>query len=190
MLAAGRAAEAEELAADLRWVGARLELSGPAGPYVDLALIGSPRAQRLGRVFAAAAHLLAPTDPPHSLIDILYSRVSGDLGWAAQAQALTASRKLPALINKWPLPDLPDPALQRALTGHTRYVAAVAIAPDGAWLATAGDDGTVRIWDPATADIRAVMRVDRPLADCAWSPSGQSLVVAGDAGLYHFTFKP
>jgi WD40 repeat protein len=67
-------------------------------------------------------------------------------------------------------------------------VSAVAIAPDGAWLATAGGDGSVRIWDPATAGIRAAMRVDRPLADCAWSPSGQSLVVAGDAGLYHFTF--
>ena len=100
MLAAGLIAEAEELAADLRWVGARLELSGPAGPYADLALIGTLRTQRLGRVFAAAAHLLAPTDPPHSLIDILYSRVSHDPGWGAQARALTASRKLPALINK------------------------------------------------------------------------------------------
>ena len=52
MLEAGWAAQAEELAADLRWVGARLELSGPAGPYADLAVIRTPRAQRLGRVFA------------------------------------------------------------------------------------------------------------------------------------------
>ena len=119
LLAAGRADQAEEVAADLRWAGARLQASGPAGPYADLALIGTPRAQRLGRVLGQAAHLLAPTDPPHSLIDILYSRVSHDPDWAAQAEALTASRKLPALINKWPLPDLPDPALRRTLTGHT-----------------------------------------------------------------------
>ena len=26
----------------------------------------------------------------------------------------------------------------------------MAVAPDGTWLATAGDDGTVRIWDPTT----------------------------------------
>ena len=64
LLAAGCADQAEEVAADLRWVGARLEASGPAGPYADLALIGSPRAERLGRVLGQAAHLLAPTDPP------------------------------------------------------------------------------------------------------------------------------
>ena len=114
---AGRS-QAEEVAADLRWVGARLQASGPAGPYADLALIGTPRAERLARVLGQAAHLLAPTDPPHSLIDILYSRVSHDPDWGAQAEALTASRKLPRLINKWPLPDLPDPALRRTLTGH------------------------------------------------------------------------
>ena len=157
LLAAGRAADADELAADLRWAGARLELSGPAGPYADLARIGTPRAQRLARVLGQAAHLLAPADPPHSLIDILYSRVSRDPDWGAQAQALTASRKLPALISKWPLPDLPHPALQRALTGHTSGVSAVAIAPDGTWLATASDDGSVRIWDPATGQQRAAL---------------------------------
>ena len=150
MLAAGRAAEAEELAADLRWARARLELSGPAGPYADLTMISTPRAQRLARVLGQAAHLLAPTAPPHSLTDILYSRVSHDPDWGAQAQALIAHRKLPALINKWPLPDLPHPALQRVLTGHTIGVSAVAIAPDGTWLATASGDRTVRIWDQAT----------------------------------------
>jgi WD40 repeat protein len=31
---------------------------------------------------------------------------------------------------------------------------AVAVAPDGSWLTTAGDDGTVRIWDPATGTQR------------------------------------
>jgi hypothetical protein len=190
LLAAGRADQAEEVAADLRWAGARLQASGPARPYADLALVGTPRAQRLGWVLGQAAHLLAPTDPPHSLIDILYSRVSHDPGWAAQAEALTASRKPPRLINKWPLPDLPGPALRRALTGHAHGVTAVAIAPDGTWLASAGGDGSVRIWDPVTGGISAVMRVDSRLEDCAWSPSSQSLAAAGEAGLYHFTFKP
>ena len=122
LLAAGRGDEAGELAADLRWAGARLQHSGPAAPYTDLALIGVPRTRRLARVLGQAAHLLAPTDPPHSLTDILYSRVSHDPDWGPQAQALTRNRKLPALINQWPLPDLPDPALRRTITGHTGWV--------------------------------------------------------------------
>ena len=183
LLAAGRAADAEELAADLRWVGARLELSGPAGPYADLARIGTPRARRLARVLGQAAHLLAPADPPHSLTDILYSRVSHDPDWGAQAQALAASRKLPALINKWPLPDLPDPALQRALTGHTGPVSAVAIAPDGTWLATGSDDGTVRIWDPATGQQRATLTGHTGYVTAvAIAPDGTWLATASDDG--------
>ncbi|HEV3291518.1 MAG TPA: NB-ARC domain-containing protein [Streptosporangiaceae bacterium] len=119
LLAAGWADQATEVAADLRWVGARLQASGPAGSYADLVLVGTTLTQRLARVLGQAAHLLAPTDPPHSLVDILYSRVSHDPHWATQAQALAASHKLPALINKWPLPDLPDPALRRILVGDS-----------------------------------------------------------------------
>ena len=145
-----------------------------------------------------SAHLLAPTDPPHSLTDILYSRVSHDPDWGPQAQALAAGRKQPALISEWPLPDLPAPPCAASSTGHTgevtrwrsprtapgspprgdgrcgsgtlppassapsspatpRSVKAVAVAPDGTWLATASYDDTVRIWDPATGQQRAVL---------------------------------
>jgi WD40 repeat protein len=38
-----------------------------------------------------------------------------------------------------------DGTLRATLTGHKGGVGAVAIAPDGTWLAT-GDVGTVRIW--------------------------------------------
>jgi WD40 repeat protein len=66
----------------------------------------------------------------------------------------------------------------------------VAIAPDGTWAASADEDGTVRVWDPATGLVSAAMRVDSALKGCAWSPSGQALALAGDAGLYYFSFKP
>jgi WD40 repeat protein len=157
MLGAGRAGQAEETAADLRWVDARLRASGPAAAAADLALAGTPRAERLRRVLAQSAHLLAPTDPPHSQTDILYSRVSHDPDWGPQAQALSASRQLPALSSKWPQPDLPGPRLRRTFTGHTGTVTAVAIASGGSWVATAGEDGTARIWDAATGQHRATL---------------------------------
>ena len=183
MLAAGRAAEAEELAADLRWAGTRLELSGPAAPYADLARISTPRAQRLARVFGQAAPLLAPANPPHSLIDILYSRISHDPEWGAQAQALAARRKLPALMNRWPLPDLPHPALRCALTGHTGPVRTVAIAPDGTWLATASTDQTVRTWDLATRQQRATFSYTGLMRAMAITPAGAWLAAYDDGAV-------
>ena len=33
----------------------------------------------------------------------------------------------------------------------------MAVAPDGSWLATGGEDGTVRIWDAATGQERAIL---------------------------------
>ena len=180
MLAAGRSAEAEDLAADLRWVGMRLQRSGPAAPYADLAMIGTQRTRRLARVLGQGAHLLAPTEPPYSLTDILHSRVSHDPEWAHQVRALASSRNLPALINKWPLPDLPDPALRRTLIGHTGWVHAVTVAPDGTWLASSGDDGSVRIWDPATGQQRAVLEGHRGgVSGMAVAPDGTWLASGG-----------
>jgi WD40 repeat protein len=77
-----------------------------------------------------------------------------------------------------------------SLTGHTGQVNAVAIAPDGTWLATTGSDGSVRIWDAATGAAGAMIRLDNSADSCAWSPRGESLVVGGHAGIYCFIFKP
>jgi WD40 repeat protein len=183
LLATDQAGDAEGVAVDLRWIGARLEHSGPAGPFADLTLIKTPRAERLRRLFAQSAHLLVPTEPPHSLIDILYSRVGHDPDWGAQVTALRRDRTLPALINRWPLPDLPDPALRRTLTGHTGSVTAVAIAPDGAWLASGSEDGAVRIWDPVTGQPRAALtRRTSAVTAMAIAPDGAWLASASDGG--------
>jgi hypothetical protein len=189
LLAADRGAAAEALAVDLRWVGARLEQSGPAGPSRDLSTVDTPTTARLRRLLGQTAHLLTPTEPTHSRIDILYSRVAHDPDWGQQVQRLAHDRTLPALGNRWPLPDLPHPALLRRLTGHTRSVWAVAIAPDSRWLATAGDDGTVRIWDVASGNHSAMTRVEQAVTACSWSPCGAALVVGGNGGLYQFAFN-
>lgn len=49
LLAAGRPRDAEMVETDLRWAAARLDQAGPAAPYADLALAGTPRAERLRR---------------------------------------------------------------------------------------------------------------------------------------------
>ena len=53
--------------------------------------------------------------------------------------------------------------------GHSGWVNSVAISPDGSKLATASKDGSLRIWQGATGEVVAIMRVDSQLNNCAWS---------------------
>jgi WD40 repeat protein len=55
--------------------------------------------------------------------------------------------------------------------------------PDGKLLATAGQDHTVRLWDPATGQERTVLRGhDRNVNWAEFSPDGGTLATAGDDG--------
>ncbi|WP_251142900.1 NB-ARC domain-containing protein [Streptomyces sp. McG8] len=147
---AGRIVQAEATAVSLMWVRTRLHQRGPAATCRDLDLVGTRTAFSLSRQLARAAHLLAPTMPGHALDSILCSRVTDTPHW--NHAELTAAAT-PALTNRWLPPDLPDPALVRILTGHDGYVTAVAAGVNGAWIATTGNDKTVRIWDPATGTL-------------------------------------
>jgi WD40 repeat protein len=80
------------------------------------------------------------------------------------------------------------------LTGHTDPVDAVAISPDGTWLATASRDGTARIWasaaDGANAHSVTAIRVDGTVSACARLPGGSQLCIAGARGIYRFSLHP
>ncbi|MFC8075594.1 NB-ARC domain-containing protein [Streptomyces sp. NPDC057307] len=151
LLAAGPPEFAEAVASDLRWVETRLAQRGPTAPWSDLTRIGGPTAAARAHTIAQAAHLLTPTDPAQALTSVLHSRLEGLPLWADQVAArLRPPPPGPVLVNAWPPPDLPVPALLRTLTGFTGPVDRLAIAPNGTWLATTEGTAEVRVWDPAT----------------------------------------
>ncbi|MFI6233289.1 NB-ARC domain-containing protein, partial [Micromonospora sp. NPDC050784] len=152
--AAGRHDELAATVTDLRWVITRLQRHGPASVETDLSRVDTTTADVLRRAIRQNNHLLAPTDPPEALGNVLVGRLDSEAHLATLLATYVPTLPHPRLANRWPPPDLPHPALQRTLTGHLSGVVALAAAPDGGWLASAGNDRTVRIWNPTTGTLQ------------------------------------
>ena len=64
-------------------------------------------------------------------------------------------------------------------------MSAVAVSPDSTWIATGGNDHTVRIWNRDGRCVAAI-KLNGPVTSLAW---GEILIVGG-RGLYGFHFVP
>jgi WD40 repeat protein len=69
------------------------------------------------------------------------------------------------------------------LKGHDGLIQCIVFAPDGKTVATGSDDGTARVWDPATAKQRLILEGHTgAVLAVAWSPDGKLVATAGRDG--------
>lgn len=67
--------------------------------------------------------------------------------------------------------------------GHRSWVRSVAWSPDGRQLASGSDDGSVRMWDPASGEVvRELIGLRGRVLSVVWSPDGRQLAIASGEG--------
>src|SRR6266516_2793819 len=137
----------------------------------------------LTRNFANMVHLLNRCSTYTEIAPVLYSRLVHVQELSDLCQAFERDIPRPYLASWHQLPDLPDPALIRTLSGHTRYVWGCAFSPSGSTIVSASSDETLKVWDTRTGEEQRTFRGHTAsVRGCAFSPGGDAIVSASDDG--------
>ena len=180
------------------WDVATRRRKGPArsGPTFFTCLAVSPD----GRTIAAASRESGGDDPvipgQVQLWDARAMEAKATLRWPELLDVLCAafspdgetlvagggSRFNPLGVGAVAVLDLRDRAQASTLQGHLSLVNAATFSPDGGTLATASQDGTVKLWDTTIWQQRACFKWEGEVDSLVFSPSGATLAAGDVAG--------
>jgi WD40 repeat protein len=184
LVAAGDVLELERILLDTAWLLHRLHLHGVHAAETDLAsgLDALPGFQQGARLL----HRLRQTGHLVTAVPRLADRaltLTHQLEDLVPVDALDGYLSPVTLVPHRPADGSAD-ALDRVIVGHLGGVRSVAWSPDHRRVATAGLDGTLRIWNTDAAGRQAAaLGGHGPLRSVAWSPDGSHVAAAGDDGV-------
>ncbi|MBR8834845.1 MAG: hypothetical protein DSM106950_12610 [Stigonema ocellatum SAG 48.90 = DSM 106950] len=80
----------------------------------------------------------------------------------------------------------PGGRLLRTLTGHSDWVRALALTPDGKQVISASSDSTLKVWDLADGKIITSFTSDSSVVCCTVAPDGITITAGDRLGQIHF----
>jgi WD40 repeat protein len=153
-------------------------MPAPKGFGIAGAVAVAPSGRRAA-VGDAVGHVLVfdlPTGKLEKTLELPPGEVSG-LAWSPGAGKWIAAVGAEEVVSLFEAAT----GARTTLEGHTGPVNAVAFHPEGKLLATAGSDGTVRIWDIGSPTPRATLNAsEKPLNAVAFSEDGKLLAAGGE----------
>ena len=153
---------------------AQAQLRGHGGPVRALA-ISPDGSQAVSGSFDTSAIRWSLTRNVAEQVIRFHDNAVNAVAWLKDGRIVTAGAD--AHIAIW-TQGKPDP--DKVLDGHTGPIAALAVSPDGKWLASASWDHTVRLWPLDGVSAPSVLQGNAMNVNgVAFSPDGRDLVSAG-----------
>jgi len=137
------------------------------------AALGKPAMPATGGAAAAAAPPSRPPAPP--------SNPPAASPSGAVRPGSSGHPRVSGPISRPPISGVQGRRCLHTLIGHSQWVMAVAISPDGQMVVSGGLDATIRVWNLATGEpVRTLTGHTKPVNTLAIAPDGQTLVSGSD----------